>query len=104
VVLDENDIRDPRIIFQDKKSEDQGLLMPGTLAHGAVAGGDGGGPIGGRFFIPATVANAYSDFTSSPCKRASATLERNLGRTPGLRRLYSRTRRAKIIDFLHWKP
>lgn len=36
---DENDIRASRIIFQDKKSEDERLPVPGTSTRGDERGG-----------------------------------------------------------------
>ena len=38
--LDENGTRVSRIVFHDKKSEDQELPTPETSNHGAVVGGD----------------------------------------------------------------
>jgi len=39
-MIDENDTRASRIVFHDKRSEDQPLLVPGTSVVGVVVGSD----------------------------------------------------------------
>lgn len=50
-ILDENDVRASRIVFNDKGSEGQGLPVPGPSTSGAAVDGDGRGtgPIGECF-------------------------------------------------------
>ena len=42
-MLDESDVRASQIVFNDRKSEGQGLPVPGPSTLGATVGGDGHG-------------------------------------------------------------
>jgi len=79
VTLDENDTRASRIVFQDKKREDQGLSVPGTSTAGAlVGGGEHGDDPTGEYFrsLPRGRFLCGSLLLSCQTLKVLATLER----------------------------